>query len=985
MPRDDERSLGGEQTFAGQYERDAAPQSLGDQATFAGRAGLRDTQSLGDQATFGGARENDEPCDDGMEVVDLSARYNIEGTLGRGGMGEVLLATDLRLGRKVAIKRMLSDAAKSRTAVSRFISEARAIARLDHDNIVDVYDYGRTADGPFLVMQYIDGGSLLDRCREGALPVEAAVELTCLMCDALAMCHDAGVIHRDIKPANILLTREGSPRLTDFGLVKEQSEDVGHTVAGAVLGTLDFMPPEQRRDAALTDSRSDLWSLAATLYQMVTGKSPRIIKFTDVPQSLQDVLGKALEDEKDDRYQTAREFRDALRASQKDSGAEELEEGNCPSCGTKNPTNRKFCRNESCGADLQVACLSCKAKMPMWEGVCDSCGSKQKVLVQQRRDNMSSCQSEAESLLKVHDFGRATELALALRDEPDLRLQHLKGWAEKFLSQIEQGRQQQLERIGGQLTEAAIHEQAHDYAAGLRVLEQVPKILRETPIVGHSDTVAGVMTRLLSTQKEIQRLDTEIRQRVESRRVNGLLTEVSRLLELQPDRKDLSKLKTQLLERNRKLKETRDEAYSAAEQKLSAQDYDGILEEIARIDESMLRAEITQLRDEATAKRNLLKTLRVAISEGLQTKQLHGLLKKVEECLSLKSGDKELEKLRGQLQAREQKNAAQVASVLEKAQSLREECRFEEAAKALGRIPQELLTQEAEDLLKDCVDLAGLRKNAMRSLQSAMDSEEYESGLADSRGYRNSLKNENLKDEEFSRAHVACQRTLKEQGQAEAAAERRRALMIKLGVPALAMMVVVLLVAIGLAKKNPKGAESLGAADDPLIPARPALANTPRPPEFKEPAVTDVKLIGLGNDLATVLRKADEMLEKKDTDGFIKNMFPAGELRHPDAGSRRVALMQRLKDNPELLEQMATDIKAMQKLTPTLSEAKDTAEYRIPVITIEVAKMRPVTPPERVFKLQLIEGSWRLPDHTTAGRRAVALNLTKPLPAAGEF
>ncbi len=187
MPRDDERSLGGEQTFAGQHQRDSAPQSLGDQATFAGGAGVRDTQSLGDQATFGdaGGRENDEPFDDGMEVEDLSKRYTIEGSLGRGGMGEVLLATDLRMKRKVAIKRMLGDAAKSRTAVKRFISEARAIARLDHDNIVDVYDYGRTADGPFLVMQYIDGGSLLDRCREGALPVEAAVELTCQMCDAL--------------------------------------------------------------------------------------------------------------------------------------------------------------------------------------------------------------------------------------------------------------------------------------------------------------------------------------------------------------------------------------------------------------------------------------------------------------------------------------------------------------------------------------------------------------------------------------------------------------------------------------------------------------------------------------------------------------------------------------------------------------------------------------------------------------------------------
>ena len=98
-----------------------------------------------------------------MPIVDLSERYEIQESLGKGGMGEVLLALDTRLGRQVAIKRILGDAAKSRTAVSRFIAEAKAIAKLDHDNIVDIYDYGRDQDGPFLIMQYIDGGSLLDR------------------------------------------------------------------------------------------------------------------------------------------------------------------------------------------------------------------------------------------------------------------------------------------------------------------------------------------------------------------------------------------------------------------------------------------------------------------------------------------------------------------------------------------------------------------------------------------------------------------------------------------------------------------------------------------------------------------------------------------------------------------------------------------------------------------------------------------------------
>jgi hypothetical protein len=344
-------------------------------------------QSLGDQSTFGGgdAGGNDEPFDDDMEVVDLSERYTIEGVLGKGGMGEVLLATDTFLKRKVAIKRVLGTMAKSKTAVRRFLTEAKSIAALNHPNIVQIYDYGRAADGPFLTMEYVDGGSLLEKCKEGALELEEAVELTCQLCDGLGKAHEAGIIHRDIKPANVLLTKDGTPKLTDFGLARQDLVASAAKV-GLVLGTIDFMPPEQRRGATETDARSDLWSLAATLYQMVTGKSPKIIKFNNVPQALQDVLGKALEDEKDDRYQTAAEFRDALRASQKAQtapapvGDADLDEGVCSKCHTKNDLKRKFCRE--CAESLEVAvdlgageCPTCHTKNEATRKFCRECGA----------------------------------------------------------------------------------------------------------------------------------------------------------------------------------------------------------------------------------------------------------------------------------------------------------------------------------------------------------------------------------------------------------------------------------------------------------------------------------------------------------------------------------------------------------------------------------------------------------------------------------
>jgi len=539
----DEASLGDQQTFEGGAQpADSAKHSLGDQSTF----GDDDGSSWSD---FG---EVSPDADFDMEVADLSARYTIDGSPGIGGMGEVLLATDTRLKRQVAIKRVRGEFAKSQVAVRRFLTEAQSIAALNHLNIVQIYDYGRDKDGPFLIMEYVDGGSLLDRCREGAIPVDEAIELTCQLCDGLGKAHDAGIIHRDIKPANVLLTGEGVPKLTDFGLAKDETADAGLSVAGAVLGTLDFMPPEQRRDSALTDSRSDLWSLAATLYQMVTGEPPRVIDLDAVPQQLRTSLAKELKLNQDDRYQAAWEFRDALRASQQDNGTGgELLEGECPQCRTRNEPSRNFCRG--CGGALQAECFSCSVTVPMWEVFCGECGTNQTDLLEERRTRMASNQSEAESLLRSYDFDRATELATALGDEQDPRLQHLKGWVEDFLTQIEQGREQQLERVGGQLTEAATHEQVHDYAAGLRVLEQVPKTLRETQVSGHSDTVTGVMNRLQSTLEETQCLDREIRQRLETRKLNGLQNAVDQLLALQPGRKGLTDLRARLKQRDDKI------------------------------------------------------------------------------------------------------------------------------------------------------------------------------------------------------------------------------------------------------------------------------------------------------------------------------------------------------------------------------------------------------------------------------------------------
>ncbi|MBT5124870.1 MAG: serine/threonine protein kinase [Planctomycetaceae bacterium] len=199
MP-DHEDSLGGETLDGG--EADLSERSLSDGHTLGDTA----ANSLGDQHTLGDAKVADELFDDGMKLEDLSERYTEERVLGKGGFGEVILATDTRLGRKVAIKRIQGKAARSKTAVQRFLTEAQSIAGLNHNNIVQIYDYGRAVDGPFLIMECVAGGSLLDQCRKGAIEPDEAVKIFSQLCDGLAKAHSAGIIHRDIKPANVLMT-----------------------------------------------------------------------------------------------------------------------------------------------------------------------------------------------------------------------------------------------------------------------------------------------------------------------------------------------------------------------------------------------------------------------------------------------------------------------------------------------------------------------------------------------------------------------------------------------------------------------------------------------------------------------------------------------------------------------------------------------------------------------------------------------------------
>jgi formylglycine-generating enzyme required for sulfatase activity len=622
-------------------------QSLDDEATFAGARGrIASEVSLGDDRTLGdGASGQDTRLDD-LEIVDLEARYRIEGTLGQGGMGAVVLATDTRLDRKVAIKRILGEAAGNRVAVARFLTEAKAIAALNHPNIVQIYDSGRAKDGPFLIMEYVDGGSLLDRCLVGALPLDEAIDLACHLCDGLARAHDAGIVHRDIKPANVLLTKDGTPKLADFGLAKAESGDHGQTRTGAVLGTPDYMSPEQRRGASEVDARSDLWSLAATVYHMVTGRSPKVIRLSDLPSALQDVLAKALEEKKEARYQATGDLREALRIAIRAAettvsplpGANRIQDGWCATCGfiNKDP-GRKFCRNPECGASLRIECLDCDGQMPVWEAICGECGCSQPKRLDEMRAWLSEKRATAEERLRALDFGEAELLAVDLAETKQRQFADFSEWGRSFIATIAEERGRHEDALVEKMAEARTHCAAFDYRAAIHTLEAIPEKLRTTAIDAE---IAAIRLR----QEELSDLVGTIASRLQRKEIDGLLPLVERAVKLHGNRSDLQTILRQLTERRDSRVARAKAAERAGDMKQAALFLGGLSDE----DFGQHRPMITRVRQAAELEDRIATAVREARSDGEVTLCEAGtILALGEKYLSLNPGSERIKRLVG--------------------------------------------------------------------------------------------------------------------------------------------------------------------------------------------------------------------------------------------------------------------------------------------------------------------------------------------------
>jgi eukaryotic-like serine/threonine-protein kinase len=201
--------------------------------------------------------------------------YEVLEKVGHGGMGIVFKARHKVSGEIVAVKVMNATLARHPVLLKRFEQEFRTASRLDHPNIVRGLDYGEHEDRPYLVMEFVEGETLADRVeRDGRIEQKEAVRLIAQVAQGLRRAHKQGIIHRDVKPDNVLVTADGTAKLADLGLVREVETDRNLTRIGKALGTIQFMAPEQFRNAKNADVRSDVYSLAATLYVAVTAQLP---------------------------------------------------------------------------------------------------------------------------------------------------------------------------------------------------------------------------------------------------------------------------------------------------------------------------------------------------------------------------------------------------------------------------------------------------------------------------------------------------------------------------------------------------------------------------------------------------------------------------------------------------------------------------------------------------------------------------------------
>jgi serine/threonine protein kinase len=498
----------------------------------------------------------------------LADAFRIVTLIAEGGMGRVYLAHDNSLDRLVALKRMAAEHVADARLRQRFLTEARASSRLNHYHIVQVYRLGEDAAGPFIAMEFVPGPLPPRRVDwpadaahpsldldefvklKGPLDLAAVVRLGRQLLSAVGYAHRSDVIHRDIKPANILLTTQHEAKLADFGLARHlDGSREGQTLAGAQLLTLGYGAPEQEIDASRADHRADLYAVAATLWFALTGHNPRFFRESDVPAALRSALVRALERDREKRFQSAADFDDALAKFGKEPAAPVAAVpavpvaasvpvaavplaagvGKCPKCGHQHyaatVASLKYC--EQCGNGLMEPCINCTNMNGLWAKFCASCGIDIAAHGQQTIVAKTAELQQARALAEQGDFPQACQILERICAQKHPRLTAI---VARAAAQLEETRT--LQAAAEQVRDEKVR-QARKLLEDRR-LEQADQTLDSVPAPLRNAAFGAVREELRPRLAERDQLRREISEQLRNRQYRGVLAKVERMVVLDP-------------------------------------------------------------------------------------------------------------------------------------------------------------------------------------------------------------------------------------------------------------------------------------------------------------------------------------------------------------------------------------------------------------------------------------------------------------------
>jgi len=384
---------------------------------------------------------------------DTFPGYRVVALVGHGGMGAVYRAVQLSMDREVAIKVLLRKYATVPRFVARFERESGALAALSHPNIVGVIDRGRVGETYFFVMEYVHGRTLRYQIKNGQVDVARAVEIAIQICQALEAAHAAGVVHRDIKPGNILISEaEGAVKVADFGIAHMvEEDDAGERQRRSRLGTAKYMAPEQRGTGEAIDARADIYGLGVTLHEMLTGElpsgQPPSASNRFVPKELDAIVERATRANREERFQSAAEFRHALEAACEAIRREETSVTEaipadiltglvCPICHQAVGPEDAAC--PTCRVALFEPCYreECEGTNRLGAERCAACGGHLKLMERQRRSELQEFLQQVEAELAAGHIAEAPELLEEVESDPHAAFSDLRKRARELEEQV---------------------------------------------------------------------------------------------------------------------------------------------------------------------------------------------------------------------------------------------------------------------------------------------------------------------------------------------------------------------------------------------------------------------------------------------------------------------------------------------------------------------------------------------------------------------